>query len=42
MDKIIVFFESETTVPTEFEYNGESIINFGKVSFIDKLPNGVV
>lgn len=42
MDEIVVFFASETTVPTEFEYNGELIVNLGKVSFIDKLPNGVV
>jgi hypothetical protein len=42
MDEINVLFESDTTEPTEFEFNGETIINFGKVSIVDKLPHGAV
>jgi hypothetical protein len=42
MDEINVLFESDTTEPTDFEFNGEIITNFGKVSIVDKLPNGAV
>ena len=42
MEEVNVLFESDTTEPTEFEFNGETIINFGKVSIVDKLPNGAV
>ena len=38
MDEINVLFESDTTEPTEFEFNGESITNFGKVQIVDRLP----
>jgi hypothetical protein len=30
-----ILFESNTEVPTEFEYNGETIINFGDVKIIE-------
>jgi hypothetical protein len=30
-----IVFESNTDVPTEFEYNGETIVNFGIVQIIE-------
>lgn len=30
-----ILFESNTKEPTEFEYNGETIINFGDVKIIE-------
>ena len=33
-----ILFESYTDEPTEFEYNGEIIVNQGDVKIVDKLP----
>jgi hypothetical protein len=30
-----ILFESNTDKPTEFEYNGETIVNFGNVQIIE-------
>jgi hypothetical protein len=33
-----ILFESNTNEPTEFEYNGEIMVNQGDVKILDKLP----
>jgi hypothetical protein len=32
-----ILFKSESDVPTEYEYNGETIINFGIVVIADTI-----
>jgi hypothetical protein len=32
-------FESNTDKPTEFEFQGEIIMNFGDVKIVDSLPS---
>jgi len=33
-----ILFESNTDEPTEFQFNGETITNFGDVKIVDKAP----
>jgi hypothetical protein len=33
-----ILFESNTDEPTEFEFNGETIVNFGDVKIVSKAP----
>lgn len=37
-DTLIVVFESDTDVPTEFTFNGETMINFGLVRIYGPRP----
>ncbi len=33
-----ILFESNTDEPTEFDFNGQTIVNFGDVKIVSKAP----